>query len=406
MGHATSSALRADKSASAAPVAAAANDPYGSLSGLGAPRKFKKKPVLVLDAEELAKAHAMFQDAQAEILGAETPREAPRPSSLLGLAPMDDDDTPEDRGSDENGDGIEDDTPLPNADDVLKMTRSRGGMSEEEQAFAAQALEDGFDETNRIFPTLPVKNTPEPQVAEPPPAAPPAPLSDSVPPVGEIAPQQVGPVAVPLEAEDRDNAFSPESESSPAVQSIRRSLFERMAAGEETAKPAPAPSQQHHEAEERPEPVPPAEDIAALSPQPVEPPAPPAIAPKAEPAFDMPVKPEEFEVDIPGEASEVVAGEPSPPLPEEDTDHSFADSEAVDVGVEITDYDDADGDMDGTAFMYANSSRGRINRVAAEGRANGLRARLVRERQAQPEDDQDAASIWSRFGTWLRGLFA
>ena len=402
MGHATSSALRADKSANARPVAAAANDPYGSLSGLGAPRKFKKKPVLVLDAEELAKAHAMFQDAQAEILGAETPREAPRPSSLLGLAPMDDDDTPEDRGSAGDGDGVEDDAPLPNADDVLKMTRSRGGMSEEEQAFAAQALEDGFDETNRIFPSLPVANAPEPQAKEPPPAAPPAPLPESVAPAGDTAAEHVVPVAPSEAAAERDNASAPEPAPSPAMESIRRSLFERMAAGEQAAKPAPAPSQKHVEPETPPEAAASAEKIAALSPQPV---APPAIAPTAEPALDMPVEPSDPEPEI---AAEDVDGEAEAPLavhPAGDADHTSADNEPVDDGLGITDYDDADGDMDGTAFMYANSSRGRITRVAAEGRANGLRAKLVKERHAPQEDDRDAASIWSRFGGWLRGLF-
>lgn len=67
------------------------NSPYGSLVTLG-PRTFKKKPVLVLDAEELAQAHLAIAMGGAEIMEtAPDPVEAPRPRApamLLGLAPM------------------------------------------------------------------------------------------------------------------------------------------------------------------------------------------------------------------------------------------------------------------------------------------------------------------------------
>lgn len=94
MGLATSTAVRRD-------------DAYGSLGGLGAgsfgavERKLKKKPVLVLDPEELAKAHQLFQIGAAEQLGEFDPKErAFRPaaalfSPILGMAPrydQDDDD--------------------------------------------------------------------------------------------------------------------------------------------------------------------------------------------------------------------------------------------------------------------------------------------------------------------------
>lgn len=77
--------------ATRSPRAVAANDGYGSLMGMGAPRK-KKKPVLVLDADELAKAHlemaaggAQIMEEAADHMGEERVR---RPASLLGLAPM------------------------------------------------------------------------------------------------------------------------------------------------------------------------------------------------------------------------------------------------------------------------------------------------------------------------------
>lgn len=76
MAPASSSALRVDDSA------------YGSLEGLGMPRR-KKVPVLVLDPEELERAHQLFQEGAAEQLGDFDPQErANRPIPLFGLAPI------------------------------------------------------------------------------------------------------------------------------------------------------------------------------------------------------------------------------------------------------------------------------------------------------------------------------
>lgn len=56
-------------------------------------RKLKKKPVLVVDPEELAQAHQAFQQGAAEQLGDYEPEQRPRASvSLFGLAPMSEDD--------------------------------------------------------------------------------------------------------------------------------------------------------------------------------------------------------------------------------------------------------------------------------------------------------------------------
>lgn len=63
---------------------------YGSLAALG-PRKMKKKPVLVLDEQELARAHMAIAMGGAEIMESADMEPAPRvpqPATMLGLAPM------------------------------------------------------------------------------------------------------------------------------------------------------------------------------------------------------------------------------------------------------------------------------------------------------------------------------
>jgi hypothetical protein len=69
---------------------------YGSLSTLGS-RKRKKKPVLMLDEQELARAHMAIAMGGAEIMDTPTAR-AVQPAILLGLAPMGQDDADEDPG--------------------------------------------------------------------------------------------------------------------------------------------------------------------------------------------------------------------------------------------------------------------------------------------------------------------
>lgn len=76
------------------------DSPYGSLISVG-PRKFKKKPVLVLADEELAQAHLAMAMGGAEIMEMQPdPVAAPRPrqpSVMLGLVPMGVDDSAESR---------------------------------------------------------------------------------------------------------------------------------------------------------------------------------------------------------------------------------------------------------------------------------------------------------------------
>lgn len=77
------------------PLPRAANDGYGSLMGMSAP-SMKKKPVLVLDAEEIAKAHLAMAASAAQIMEESVDPdyiERPRaPATLLGLTPLGADD--------------------------------------------------------------------------------------------------------------------------------------------------------------------------------------------------------------------------------------------------------------------------------------------------------------------------
>lgn len=77
MGFASSSALRVDESAM-----------FGSLAATGAPRKLKKRPVLVLDPDELAKAHQLFQIGGAEQISEFDPLNRPaRVVPIFSAAP-------------------------------------------------------------------------------------------------------------------------------------------------------------------------------------------------------------------------------------------------------------------------------------------------------------------------------
>jgi hypothetical protein len=148
MGFASSSAVRR-------------NDAYGSLGGSfgGTERKLNKKPVLVLDPDELAKAHQLFQIGAAEQLGEFDPRNrisvpaAAVFGLVLGVAKFEDEDddyvAPADMDpialADEEEEP-EDELPPIDLDALLALTRAE---QEEEDAFqryqaeAALAAEAG-----------------------------------------------------------------------------------------------------------------------------------------------------------------------------------------------------------------------------------------------------------------------
>ena len=129
MGYASSNAVRRD-------------DAYGSLGGSfgGTERKLKKKPVLVLDPEELAKAHHLFQIGAAEQLGEFDPRNrislpaAAVFGSILGVVKFDDEEddyvAPINLADEEEE--PEDELPPIDLDALLALTRAE---QEEEDAF-------------------------------------------------------------------------------------------------------------------------------------------------------------------------------------------------------------------------------------------------------------------------------
>ncbi len=325
MGTPASSALRADNATNAAALSGVDGDAYGSLTGLGGPKKFKKKPVLVLDPEELERAHMMFQEASAELLGEEVER-APKPAvATLGLAPMDDEDaTPEDMGlSDDDQDGGDDEA-IPTAEDLLKMTASRPVEDEEEQAYAMRVLEEGFDEEHRIFPTLPV--LPEEDIAYEEAAE----LAGS-PPVEEAAD--------PLPEEPVETVYEASPEGAPPLANPTFGLSPLSAGEPDTEDEDEEPEASDHFAALSPQirretPVRPpevddaVEDFAAqLEPEPEPEPEPaPQVAaepehlpePEPEPFAELMPEPEQLEIDpwdnepapIPEEVAPLPAAEP------------------------------------------------------------------------------------------------
>jgi len=116
MGFASSSAARVEDAL-----------PYGILGGMGTPRKLKKVPVLVLDADELARAHELFQQGAAEQLGEFDPQQrVARATPILSLATA--------HGAAPDDDASEDDLPLPDFAAVLALTRMREAAEEQAPA--------------------------------------------------------------------------------------------------------------------------------------------------------------------------------------------------------------------------------------------------------------------------------
>ncbi|MCB2067925.1 MAG: hypothetical protein KDE15_14945 [Erythrobacter sp.] len=485
MGPASSSALRTPNGASPAAANGSGEDAYGSLSALGGPKKFKKKPVLVLDPEELERAHLMFQEASAELLGEEVERPV-RPAGILGLAAMDDEDaTPEDMGESDEPAAAEDDDDLPSADDVLRMTIPRAPVESDpdEDAFISQHLES-LDVEHRIFPSLPMKSEAELEAEEEAERAAvraaaasgedeahhnyalpeedfdqaewdegeedeaeDSAVTASLPPLG-MTPTPRAPAAPPAVSEPKPVSNEPAKVPSAYVPQIPPRLHIEDEDGDTDdylplpefswrQKPAPEPEPQTQALPE-PEPEPelePEVDAApvAIPVAPVEPQAAPTF--QATPTFDDWADFDDFhESDDPA----LLEPEPEPESmtlrewaePEPDWhDHAepgfaaFATddyapepepaAETVEAGEPA--YQEADGSwtaiedepVDGYAFMYANNPRARTLHALAEGEANSLRARLLREREeAKVQAEQRrSGSILLRFWMWLRSLF-
>ena len=219
-------------------------------------RKLKKKPVLVLDPEELAQAHQLFQQGAAEQLGEFEPADRPRASvSLFGLAPMSEDDGEDFFASaraplndDDDECAVEAEAPAP--EKVLSLTRAT-----EPKAARRSAL-DAIREAHQTAGPAPEALEPEapsPEAYEPapmPPQAPvePAPLAFEPDPEPEPA-QDVAaslPTASPLwedaTAPQEPAAQPPVLPAEPEAQAMPdASLFGDRSAEEPPVQPASAP---------------------------------------------------------------------------------------------------------------------------------------------------------------------
>ncbi|WP_147366991.1 hypothetical protein [Aurantiacibacter zhengii] len=389
---------------------------FGSLANLGGPRKFKKKPVLVLDPEELEKAHMLFQEASAELLGEEIERPE-RPKSILGLAPIDDDEAaPEDMGESDDSEAGDDTDAIPSAEDVLRMTAGRTPVDPDldiedgmEDDFISRQLEN-LDVGHRIFPSLPLKSEAEIAAEEEAELARIAARANDAEPSADY----LGDADLP--SSSIEIAYDPERTPAPAPAPRRTMAF--------PVDPLPEPEAEIEQAAAPELPVAPIESGRARR------------AFGDAPFLDFPAGPLRYEEEPRQAVSEDRVAPPPADLDGESEPHADAEpplaleldhewEEDVPLGLaeeehEVEPHDAAnpveddsyteieDEPVDGYAFMYANSPRGRTLQALADGESNSLRAKLLKERadaSAEAEAAERRPSISVRFANWLRGLF-
>lgn len=409
MGNATSSALRAENTATPVPAPGADGPVFGSLANLGGPRKFKKKPVLVLDPEELEKAHLMFQEASAELLGEEPPRPE-RGTTLLGLAPMDDEDAaPEDMGEPDDSEAGEDNEDIPTAEEVLRMTDTRVTIDLPADELIAQQLE-GLDIDRRIFPSLPLKSEEEIAAEEEAERVALEARTRSAEPDRAEMPGDDIPISFAAETPGTDTAshhypVDPLSGSEAESESVSGSDHTLEPAAEATFKRAvfdnapflDFPSQPLRF--EMPDHIKPAGFAHDPAPVETEFGAQPDTGTTREAEWDAD-KPDRFDWNedethlglLPDEFESEAEPEPEPE-PEHDPEGSYTETD--------------DEEVDGYAFMYAANPRGRTLHALSEGESNSLRAKLVKEREGQQAvaaAPHASPSLFARLTAWLRGL--
>ena len=162
---------------------------YGSLEGF-VPRQRKKQPVLVVDAEEMAKAHAAFQSDMADRLGAIDPEARPqRSATVFSLPPA----TPEEPV--EEADNTPEDD-LPNPAQLLELAR----LAEPDEDQAEPEAEPWWEAEAAAEPAP--QPEPEPQVFAP------EPFTQTLP--GAEPEPEPEPVA-----ELPENAWEPQPEPEP-----------------------------------------------------------------------------------------------------------------------------------------------------------------------------------------------
>ena len=418
MGTVASSALRKDPADGPA---------YGSLEGLGGPRKFKKKPVLVLDPEELAQAHALFQDASADMLGEEVER-TPRPATVLGLAPMLDDE-PEEMGENDEPDTDED---TPSADAVLSITRRKSSplppldeadlaQDEELEGYASPdgPIEDDIDLETRIFPSLPLR----PELAE---EDVPVEAADEIDeaPVETLADQES---FLPVEAFDADNELP-----LPIDPDARLSDYAPLpgsdgddAAEDDVSPPADlAPTQEP--VDETPVEVTAPEEADMAEAEPIEPEAfgpAPARFDELPPNKDYDTPDEVYDLETwLGMSENAAAAEEEIEEPFEEPVSEAVDYEPVEPSESADDEAPApepesektytlteDDRVDGTAFMRDPRSRRSAIVSTTPGQQSALRAKLLREAEEAARKDkaeaQPSKSIFAGMWKAMRRMF-
>ncbi len=258
MGNASTSAARLNEAAPTDPLTgnAPANDAYGSLATLASRPKPKKKPVLVLDADELAEAHLLFQQGAAEQLeDADLIERAPVTLSLAPLgSDVEIDDTPDD---DEDEYAVEADAPAP--EDVLNLTRSDAAPVADDTRKPKKSMvalpPDGDPALDAVEPFVPfaddddsASDPVEEQLYDLPEVPQEEPIAEPQPPVDPVADEPVEADAPALiEDEERTLPLSleePAEPAEPAEPELEAApILEEQQPAETTAEAAPVSDQ-------------------------------------------------------------------------------------------------------------------------------------------------------------------
>lgn len=379
------SALTSSRAGGPPPVGGDWGDsPYGSLVTLG-PRTFKKKPVLMLDPEELAKAHLAIAMGGAEIM--ETmpdPVEAPRPrqpAMLLGLAPMGAEEADEDLSAYPAEAAAADvaveeewDEPAEEEADVqvwVPEDEPEEDFADEFLPLAGQAEDEGLAEPDAFAPLMPLT-----------PAAMAEPDFPSIEEQMERMRERLARCAVA----NPTPPVAPEPPAAPAAAEARVPTLERIEIDDWSQRPSlkgfipPKESDVVPPAEAPTEP--PAPVVAA--PEPVRLPEPPVVPPIAPPAEFAPADPPRAEpVPIEPVAAEPVYDEPQ---------WQDEPAELFDLGADMV--------AEETAL---DAWHEHVEPIARK--SSPIRARLRDSLAQQDMADETGPSLLARLWGWLRGRF-
>ena len=318
----------------------AANDAYGSLAGLATRPKPKKKPVLVLDAAELAEAHALFQLGAAEQL--EDADQIERRPVMLGLAPIGSDMAPDTTPDDDEDEyTVEADAPAP--EDVLGLTRA--------EPIAPDAAPRSFKKSMVVLP-------PDGD-----------PALDAIEPFVPMAPSDEEENWPEDELGQDDLPEEPVAEELAAEELVAEELLPETDAVEQL--PEEQLAEPVDELLPDPEPLPTALDLTFEEAE-------------APPSDDAPTEDLAPQFDLEQPAAPDMEPEPAPFAQEQDDDS-------------ITRVED--DEVDGLAFMRGPERRKISIADVPPTSHNSLRARLVREEDMVIEDFNPTK--WERFTAWL-----